>query len=52
MTNVLDVVLRPSKAATPAPTKISKDKAEELEKAIDKSIAPAGARAGPLECWR
>ena len=30
MANVLDIVLRPSKVATPAPTRISKDKAKEL----------------------
>jgi hypothetical protein len=37
MANMLDAILRPSKAATPAPTKISKDKDEELEKTIDES---------------
>jgi uncharacterized protein YqgQ len=50
MASVLDAVLRPSKVATPAPTKISKDKAEELEKAIEESIAPDCAKAGPSEC--
>ena len=45
MANVLDDVLRPSKMATPAPTRISKVKAEELEKAIDLSIAPDCAKA-------
>ena len=47
---MLDTVMRPSKVATPAPTKISKDKAEELEKAINESIAPDCAKAGPSEC--
>jgi hypothetical protein len=37
MANMLDTILRPSKAATPAPTKIFKDKTEELVKAIDES---------------
>jgi hypothetical protein len=50
MANALDVVLRPSKVATPAPTKISKDKAEGLEKAIAESIALDCAKAGPSEC--
>jgi hypothetical protein len=47
MANVLDTVLKPSKVATPAPTRISKDKAEELEKPIDESIAPDCAKVGP-----
>jgi hypothetical protein len=47
MANVLDDVLRPSKMATPAPTRISKVKAEELEKAIYLSIAPDCAKARP-----
>jgi hypothetical protein len=50
MANMLDAVLRPSKVVMPAPTKISKDKAEELEKAINESIAPDCAKAGPSEC--
>jgi hypothetical protein len=50
MANVLDVVLRSSKVATPTPTKISQDKAEELEKVIDESTAPSCAKAGPSEC--
>jgi hypothetical protein len=50
MANVLDAALRPSKVATLAPTKISEDKAEKLEKAIDESIAPDCAKAGPSEC--
>jgi hypothetical protein len=40
MANVLDAVLRPLKMATPAHTRISIDKAGELEKAIDVSAAP------------
>jgi hypothetical protein len=50
MANVLDAVLRPSKVATPAPTKISKHEAEDLEKAIHESIAPHCAEARPSEC--
>jgi hypothetical protein len=50
MANMLDNVLSPSKMATPAPTKICKDKAEELEKTINESIAPDCAKAGPSEC--
>jgi hypothetical protein len=49
MANVLDVVLRPSKVVTPAPSKISKDKGEELKKAIDESVALDFAKAGPSE---
>jgi hypothetical protein len=49
MANVLDDVLKPSKVVTPAPTKMSKDKAEELEKAIDESSAPDYVNAGPSE---
>jgi hypothetical protein len=47
MANILNIVLRPSKMATSAPVRISKDKARELEKAIDVSIAPDCAKAGP-----
>jgi hypothetical protein len=49
MANVLDTVLRPSKVATPTPSKVSKDKAEELEKAIGESVSPDCAKAGPSE---
>jgi hypothetical protein len=49
MANVLDTVLGPSKVATPAPIRISKDKAGELEKAIDESIAPDCTKVGPSE---
>jgi hypothetical protein len=49
MANILDVVLRPSKMATPAPTRISKDKARELKKAINVSTTPDCAKAGHLE---
>jgi hypothetical protein len=49
MADVLDVVLRPSKIATPTTTKISKDKAGELEKATDVSVAPDRTKAGPSE---
>jgi hypothetical protein len=33
--------------ATPAPTRVSKDKAGELEKAVDVSAAPDCTKAGP-----
>jgi hypothetical protein len=33
MANILEAVLRPSKAITPSGTKISKDKSKELKKA-------------------
>jgi hypothetical protein len=46
MASVLDVVLRPLKIATPTP-KISKDKAGELEKAINVSTTPDRTKAGP-----
>ena len=47
MTSVLDAFLRPSKIAIPAPTRISKDKAGELEKAINVSATPNCTKAGP-----
>jgi hypothetical protein len=49
MASVLDTVLRPSKIATPAPTRISKDKVGELEIAIDVSAAPDCTKARPSE---
>jgi hypothetical protein len=49
MANILDAVLRPSKVATPAHTRISKDKVGELENAIYVSIAPDCAKARPSE---
>jgi hypothetical protein len=49
MASILGVVLRPSKMATPFPTRISKDKPGELEKAIDVSVAPDCTKAGPSE---
>jgi hypothetical protein len=49
MANVLDAVLRPSKMATTAPTRVSKDKVEELEEAIAASAAPDCTKAGPSE---
>jgi hypothetical protein len=49
MANVLDAVLRPSKITTPAPTKIFKDKADELGKTIDKSASLDLGKAGPSE---
>jgi hypothetical protein len=48
MANVLDAVLRPSKEATPPPTKISKDKSKELKRASE-SIALDCGKVGPSE---
>jgi hypothetical protein len=45
MPNVLDVVLRPSKAITSAPPKVSKGKTDELKKAIDETTATDFAKA-------
>jgi hypothetical protein len=45
MASVLDVVLRPSKMATPAPTRVSKDKVGELEEAIAESATPHCTKA-------
>jgi hypothetical protein len=47
MANVLDVVLRPSKMATPAPARVSKDNVGELEEVVAVSAAPDCAKAGP-----
>jgi hypothetical protein len=47
MASVLDAVLKPSKVATPAPTRISEDKVEELGEAVATSAFPAYAKAGP-----
>jgi hypothetical protein len=47
MANILDAILRPSKMATSATVRIFKDKARELEKAIDVSTAPDCAKARP-----
>jgi hypothetical protein len=49
MASVLDAVLRPLKMATPAPTRISKDKAGESEEAVVVSAAPDCTKAGPSE---
>jgi hypothetical protein len=49
MANVLDVVLRPLKMATPAPTRILKDRAWELEEVVVVSAAPECTKAGPSE---
>ena len=49
MTSVLDAFLRPSKIAIPAPTRISKDRTREWEKATDVSVAPDCTKAGPSE---
>jgi hypothetical protein len=47
--NMLDAIMRPSNVATPAPSKVSKDKAEELKKAIDETVALDYAKARPSE---
>jgi hypothetical protein len=52
MASVLDDVLRPSKMATPAPTRVSNDKVEELEGAVAASAAPDCTKAGRLETRR
>jgi hypothetical protein len=49
MASILDTMLKPSKMATPAPTKVSEDKVEELGEAVAASAAPACAKAGPSE---
>jgi hypothetical protein len=49
MANVLDAILRPSRAAKPTHTKISKDKAKDLKKATDESIAHDCIKAGLSE---
>jgi hypothetical protein len=49
MVSVLDAVLSPSKMATPAPTRVSKDKAGESEEVIVVSAAPDCTKAGPLK---
>jgi hypothetical protein len=49
MASVLDAVLRPSKMATPAPTRVSEDKVEELEEIVAASAAPDCTKAGPSE---
>jgi hypothetical protein len=47
MTSVLDVVLKPSKMATPAFTRVSENKVEELGKVVAASASPACAKVGP-----
>jgi hypothetical protein len=47
MASVLDVVLKSSKVPTPASTKTSENKIEELGGAIAESASPACAEAGP-----
>jgi hypothetical protein len=49
MASVLDVVLRPSKVATPAPARFSTNKVGKLEEAIAARAAPDCAKAGPSE---
>jgi hypothetical protein len=49
MASVLDIVLKPLKMATPAPTRVSEDKVEELGEVVAASTAPACAKAGPSE---
>jgi hypothetical protein len=47
MANVLDAVLNPSKVATPALTRVSKNKVEELGEVVAASASPTCAKAGP-----
>jgi hypothetical protein len=47
MARVLDAVMKPSKVATLAPTRVSEDKIEELGEAVTASASPAYAQAGP-----
>ena len=47
MASVLDAVLNPSKVATPAPTRVSKDKVEELGEVVAASTSPACVKAKP-----
>jgi hypothetical protein len=49
MANVLEVVLRPSKVATPAPPKVSKDKADQPKMAAIVDISSDLDKAGPSE---
>jgi hypothetical protein len=49
MASVLDAVLRPSKMATSAPSRVSKDKIEELEEAVTASATPDCTKARPSE---
>jgi hypothetical protein len=49
MANVLDAVMRPSKMVTPAPTKISREKVDELKVTTDKTTSPNLNKAGPSE---
>jgi hypothetical protein len=49
MANVLDVVLRYSKMLTPAPTKVSDGKVDELKMTIDEAAPPDFAKDGPSE---
>jgi hypothetical protein len=47
MASVLDAVLKPSKFATPVPTKVSEDKAEELEEVVTARSTPGCVEATP-----
>jgi hypothetical protein len=49
MANMLDAVLQPSKVATPAASKIPKDKAEELKMTIDEAAPSIFAKPRPSE---
>jgi hypothetical protein len=49
MANVLEVVLRPSKVATPAPPKVSKDKADQPKMIAIVDISSDLDKAGPSE---
>jgi hypothetical protein len=47
MASVLDAVMKPSKVATPAPTRVFEDKIEELGEAVAASASPTRTKAGP-----
>jgi hypothetical protein len=49
MANVFEAVLRPSKVATPALPKVSKDKADEPKMVVIADISSDLDKAGPLE---
>jgi hypothetical protein len=49
MASVLDVVLKPSKITTPAPTNISEGKVDELKITSDEATLPDSTKVGPTE---
>jgi hypothetical protein len=49
MANMLEAVLRPSKVATPTPSKVSKDKVDESKMTANVDISSDLDKAGPSE---